>query len=198
MHLLLVRHGETDWNRKGILQGQADVPLSEAGESQAARLRPFFQRWRPDLLWVSPLMRAEQTAAILTEGLALPTVRQPRLMERGWGILEGLTRQAQEADHPEVLRTLRRDPLDARAPGGESYRAFWSRVAECLDDLDDGPARLAVVAHGGSLKVLLGAFLGQRPGQAPAVNLKNAHVSLVERKEGTFTLHAVNIWPGDA
>lgn len=198
LHLLLVRHGQTVWNREGILQGQKDVPLSEEGEHQARLLAPFFKDWEPDVVCASPLVRARRTAEILTEGLSLELLMMPALMERASGVLEGMGTEERIALYPDVVDALQDDPVDTEIPGGESYRAFWSRVTEALGDIPESAERAALVIHGGAIRVLISHFLGQGPEHPVRIQLDNAHISLVEVKGGESFVRAVNVWPVSA
>jgi broad specificity phosphatase PhoE len=118
IHLFLIRHGETDWNRLGRFQGARDIPLNEAGRRQAEALaRNWDQEF--DVLFTSPLSRARETAGILAEsrGLAVETP-DPRLAERAYGEGEGLTlaeRKERFGDHVPGME----EPESVRARGVE-------------------------------------------------------------------------------
>lgn len=197
MHLLLIRHGATEWNLRGLLQGQTDVSLSEEGRRQVQEIVPFFRTYDPDQLWVSPLRRARETADILSLGMTVPLRVDARLMERSFGILEGLSRPDQTARHPEVRAGLKADPIDYAPPEGESYRAFWDRVEALSRDLLEADGKVAVVAHGGTIRILLGLFLGTGPESAPHITLDNAHVSLVDVAGGRPRIQGMNLWMGE-
>ncbi len=178
MVIWLVRHGESTWNALGLAQGHCDhARLTRRGEQQA-RVVAAQLRSRPiGALYASDLRRALQTAAPLATALGLPVTRDARLRERCLGVLEGTNAAA---IHPTAsgLRAHRVVDADARPPGGESLREFYRRVAEFADDLpalgdpapwdpalgdpalgdpalgDPALADIAVVAHGGTLRVL--------------------------------------------
>jgi len=144
--LVLVRHGETDWNADGRLQGQTDRPLSEAGRRQARRLADELAAERVEAIYASDLARSRETAEIVAARLGLPVVLDPGLRERDWGTWEGLTPAERErvelvaesaADHQQrMLAALRR--ISARHPAG----------------------RVVVVTHGGSIRRVQAATLG--------------------------------------
>lgn len=157
--LLLIRHGETDWNRRQTFQGQIDVPLNARGLAQAARLGAHLGRGGEPLdgLIVSDLMRARQTAAPLAEALRLQPLLDPALREQAFGILEGLSFDEIRVKHPgEFEQWARQDPDYALPGGAESRRAFHGRVIGALRRLAAGqPGRkLAVVTHGGVLDMV--------------------------------------------
>ena len=126
--LLLIRHGATEWNASGRLQGRADIGLSAAGRAEVAgwRLPAGFAdaRWR-----TSPLRRARETAALLTEG---PVAVEPRLIEMDWGAWEGL--RAAELDAQELAANEALG-LDFRPPGGESPREVAARIRALAAEL---------------------------------------------------------------
>jgi probable phosphoglycerate mutase len=152
--LWLVRHGESTWNRLGLAQGHCDqARLTRRGLRQAWTVAAEL-RGRPiGALYSSDLRRALQTAAPLATALGLPVSRDARLRERCLGILEG-TDSAAILPAVSGLRAHRVVDPDARPPGGESLRDFYRRVAEFTDDLVAPAGDIAVVAHGGTLRML--------------------------------------------
>jgi probable phosphoglycerate mutase len=164
--LWVVRHGESAGNvardraeaeqldRIELTHRDVDVPLSDAGREQAASLGRWLGRLEqpPTVLWTSPYVRAEQTAAIALEaaGLDLPTVVDERLREREFGVLDGLTRQGITSLYPEESERRRRiGKFYHRPPGGESWSDVLLRLRAALADLQvqaEGE-RVLVVAH---------------------------------------------------
>jgi broad specificity phosphatase PhoE len=145
--LLLVRHGETDWNADGRLQGQADRPLSDFGRTQARQLGDALAEEKFEAIYSSDLARARETAEIVAERLGLPVSLEPDLREKDWGTWEGLT--AVERDRVEFL--------------GESTQAHQERILRALRRISerhpDGGSVL-VVTHGGSMRRVQTAALG--------------------------------------
>jgi broad specificity phosphatase PhoE len=161
--LYYVRHGETDFNRKGRLQGRRDTVLNAHGRAQAAEcgalLRDLFRRDRrapQDFKYIaSPLKRARETMQILRATLDL----QPddyevdaRLMEIAYGEWEGLTLPEIEARDPSILARRERDKWDFAPPGGESYRQLGERIGEWYRSL---ASDAVVAAHGGGVRALM-------------------------------------------
>lgn len=144
--LLLVRHGETDWNAEGRLQGQTDRPLSAYGREQARRLADQLAGEKLDAAYSSDLVRAVETAEIVGGRLGLAVVPDPDLREKNWGSWEGLTPaeraavefvgESTEEHAARMLRALRR--IAERHPGG----------------------RVLVVTHGGSMRRVQTEALG--------------------------------------
>jgi broad specificity phosphatase PhoE len=146
-NLLLVRHGETDWNADGRLQGQTDRPLSDFGRAQARRLADELAEETLDAIYSSDLARARETAEIVGERLGLPVSLDPGLREKDWGTWEGLT--AVERDRVEFV--------------GESTEAHQERILNALRRISERHSdgdNVLVVTHGGSMRRVQTAALG--------------------------------------
>lgn len=174
--LLLVRHGQSVWNAQGRWQGQADPPLSELGEQQAAeagsRLQtgPFVAQ--PfDAVVASDLIRARRTAEILASTLGVgPVTTEPGLREFDVGEWCGLTRPEIESKWPGMIAAWSAGDL-ASPPGGEDRYAFTERAEATVTTLARARAagsHILVVTHGGLIRRLAGA-LGAKP--SPVLNL---------------------------
>jgi broad specificity phosphatase PhoE len=144
--LLLVRHGETDWNAEGRLQGHTDRPLSEFGGRQTRRLADDLEDEELEAIYSSDLSRARETAEIVGERLGLPVVLDPDLREKDWGTWEGLT--AVERDRVEFV--------------GESTEAHQERILRALQRISERHpgGRVLVVTHGGSMRRVQTEALG--------------------------------------
>ncbi len=151
--LLLVRHGETDWNRAGRWQGHSDTPLNERGREQARGLAK--QLDGVDVVYSSDLERARETAEILAEELGAEVHLDRRLRERGFGAWEGLTSDEIERRFAEAHRRWKaREGFGAE--DAEPFDSFAARVQAFLADalrLHPGETVL-VIAHGGSIRVI--------------------------------------------
>lgn len=143
--VLLVRHGPTEWNTAGRLQGRADTPLSDDG-------RALVRRWRlpsgfDDALWrTSPLERARETARLLA-GRDVPI--DPRLIEMHWGEFEGRTLAELRAADPDGMARREAQAADFRAPGGESPREVGLRLASLFAEIASSGRPHVLVAHRG-------------------------------------------------
>lgn len=153
---IVVRHGETDWNREQRFQGQIDVPLNATGLRQAERLSKALAGERFDLLLSSDLQRARQTALPLERALARAALVQPGFREQGFGVLEGLDVPTIKTRHPELWAQWLRHDADYALPEGESVRGFHARVLAAMRDLAQAHAgkTLLLVTHGGVLDML--------------------------------------------
>ena len=153
--LLLIRHGETAWNAESRIQGQLDVPLSNAGIWQAGRLAQRLSGERIDAIFASDLARAWLTAQPIGQSRQLDPLSDIRLRERHFGIFEGHTLDDIALRWPaEFAEWRQRDPAWA-IPGSESGAHFIARVLEALDEISHRHAggTVAVVAHDKMLDV---------------------------------------------
>ena len=154
-----LRHGETEWNAAGRVQGQLESDLTARGrvqaQDQAAIMTPILTAFRPPCL-VSPLRRAQNTAQIALQGQGFVT--DPRLAEVQAGAFQGLTRAEISARYPEVP-ALAMSNLDlfCSAPKGEGYAALHGRVLSVLQSLE---VPTVLVAHGLWGQVLRGIICG--------------------------------------
>jgi broad specificity phosphatase PhoE len=177
--LLLVRHGQSTANAKGIWQGQMEFPLSEQGRKQAGRAGLALSREPFDGLYSSPLSRAFETASIIRDrtGFAGEVVPVGGLSERHGGILEGRTWAEQERRNPELAHKFLAIPEEERwaLVGAETDEEVISRFYEALSTISarhpDG-SRLVVVSHGGVMRAFLRDLFGPEilPGAQRAAN----------------------------
>lgn len=155
--MVLVRHGQTDWNLEGRYAGQADVPLNAVGVAQAHELAERLAGRRFDCLYSSDLQRARTTAGILGARLGLPVCVDPRLREIDQGEWEAELFTVLVQRYTSELTERSRNPVYSRPPGGESIAEVARRVIQAADDIarahPDGSALL--VAHGITLSVLI-------------------------------------------
>lgn len=177
--LVLIRHGQTDWNASGRLQGQLDVPLNALGQAQAARLADALRDEGLQLVVASDLGRAWQTARALAEPLGLPLLADPGLRERGFGLFEGLRRDEVGQRFPDVAARWYGRDLDFEPEGGESLTRFHARCLATVERLARAHAglSLALVAHGGVLDSLYRAATGQALGAHRHWPLGNASIN---------------------
>lgn len=164
LHLVLVRHGQTDWNVERRYQGQTDIPLNDIGLQQAKKLAPRMKEWTFDAVYVSDLSRAWVTAEIITQGMGLDLQPDKRLREMGFGIVEGMVFEEMQTQYPEMVAAWLAD-RNKPPEGGEKQDDFTARVQSLIDDLKqkhDGQTVL-LVAHGGPLRELLRLVMGLPP-----------------------------------
>ncbi|MEM8813542.1 MAG: histidine phosphatase family protein [Pseudomonadota bacterium] len=160
--VIVIRHGETDWNRIGRLQGQRDVPLNDTGRRQARRnglaLSDYLQhldRVPDEFAWhVSPLARTRETMDLVRQGVpsvSVPYQLDDRLKEFAFGDWEGEILQNIKRNAPDAYRARRQDKWNFQPPNGESYEMLKDRVQPWLDQTSGD---MVVVTHGGVVRVL--------------------------------------------
>jgi len=167
--IVFIRHGETDWNLQGRLQGQRDIPLNEVGRAQAAeagrKLRtivdPAALPWR-----VSPLERTRETAEIARDAIGLdPKAYEldDRLKELTFGDWEGRTWAELKAVDRAIVRARQADKWGFVPPQGESYAMLHARIATWLPSVTE---ETIVVSHGGVARALMVLLAGADPASA--------------------------------
>ena len=178
--LIVIRHGETLWNRERRMQGITDTPLSDVGRAQAHAVGRRLADRGVAALYSSDLSRARDTATIVGGYTKQDVVTDARLQERRFGIFEGLLAAEIQSRYPEEhARFDSRDP-DYQVPGGESAREFTRRCLGCLAEIAGRHrgAEVVVVSHGLVLDSLYRAAHGLDHGAPRPVPLINASVNL--------------------
>ena len=180
LELLLIRHGETDWNRELRFQGQVDVPLNATGHEQARRLGARLASESVHRLYSSDLVRTVQTASPAADRrLALPGVVDRALREQAFGLIDGMSVPDIQRDHPDIwTRWLDFDP-DYAPPGGESQRQFHDRVMGVMARMarEHAGERLVIVTHGGVLDILYRVATGMALGGPRQCDIPNAGIN---------------------
>lgn len=182
--ICLLRHGETDWNLAGRLQGREDIPLNARGREQARLSGRALRAGRWDLMLTSPLRRAAETARIVGRTATVPLlVAVPELVERDYGAASGMTRAEITARFP-----------DGVVPGEEDRAAVRERsLAALLSWVGrHRGARMLVVTHGGVISGLLTAVSGGTVTTPPG-GLGNACLNLLHHADGGWRVLAHNV-----
>ena len=189
--LLLVRHGESEWNAVRRLQGQADIGLSPKGEAQALALAPTLAQLAPDLVITSDLRRARHTAELL----GYPQARaEPGLREVDVGDWTGLEIGQIMADQAEDYRGWRAGTHTP--PGGEDWADFAQRTAATTRAALATTERLLVVCHGGVIRALLQTLLGLSPKRIIPVGPASLTILANKHHESDMRLEVFNHTPG--
>ena len=196
LHLMLVRHGETDWNVQRRYQGQSDVSLSELGQRQAVHIAKRIASQNIDVLYASDLKRAMETAMAIVERNNMEILPEPRLRELKFGILEGLTFEEAEEQYPEMISAWLED-FNNTPEGAETIDLFNARIVSLLDDLKRKHDEQVVllVGHGGSLSEILRVILGLSPEKRWYIEMENASLSEVLLAEDYVALKRLNDRP---
>jgi probable phosphoglycerate mutase len=188
--IVFIRHGETDWNVEGRLQGQRDIPLNENGRAQARRNGETIARDIPGAAGfdfvASPLWRARETMEIARAAMGLEPKAyavDPRLVEITFGELEGFTYQDIEDREPGWLKLRDANKWEFLPPGGESYRMLHDRIIAWLETVR---LPLVVVAHGGVGRVLRAHLLGLDKSTSVAESFPQDRVFLWRDGQGVW------------
>lgn len=186
--LLLVRHGETDWNREGRFQGQIDIPLNAHGLAQAEAARAFLAPIPLQRAYSSDMARPLRTAEVILgshPGVPLTTARG--LREIGHGLWEGRLESEIAAGWPDLLAAWKRTPETVQMPEGETIGGVWDRSLAAWNRIVAGldPRETAlVVAHDAVNKTILCALLGLTPADIWAIKQGNGGVTVIDYPRG--------------
>ena len=207
VRLLLVRHGETDWNRQGRFQGQIDVPLNENGHRQARQAADFLSAVPIDFAITSSMMRPKETAqAILKQQPEMPLGEEPNFREISHGTWEGKFEVEIEQEYPGELERWRTEPEAVQMPEGENLQQVWDRATAAWDAMVQTARAAAgnangdktrvglVVAHDATNKVILSHVVGAEADRFWCFKQGNGAVSVIDYPaEGPPILQAMNI-----
>jgi len=157
--LYLIRHGITEWNQKGIYCGRIDVPLSNEGKLQAAKLAHKLQKVNFDKIYCSNKKRAMQTAKIVFKNA--PIILRPQLREVNFGVMEGLTYEQILQKYPAAYQKWFKSPYSHPMPKAEGLNAFKKRIEKAIYGIvkSNKGKTIAVVCHGGSISIFLTRIL---------------------------------------
>ena len=157
--LLLIRHAQTEWNIQRRFQGHGDSPITQEGQEQLQRLKSRLAGLEFDVVYSSDLRRTMETSQMLS---GKQRVEEPRLRERGVGILEGLNLEQIMAQHAEAFLAFRSGDKDHQIEGGESLQNALNRAWTFLEEMPEKHpgAELAAVSHAGLIRLICKQILG--------------------------------------
>ena len=188
MEIYLVRHGETDWNEQGRLQGREDIPLNASGRNQAIACGVALSEAGFTAIYSSPLSRAMETAKELAIYHPCQVIPDPALTERDYGKLSGKTKEQREAWEARGLPT-----------GMEPWRALAGRAMAALDRYAaeyEGDGRVAIVSHGAWINAVLAVASKHEIGSGKT-QLKNTCISVLRREEKEWEILCYNLLPDE-
>lgn len=196
--VILVRHGETAWNREGRYLGQSDPGLNETGENQARVVADLITE-KIDMLFSSDLQRAMQTSRVIAAVHNVPVRTIPCLREIHFGDWEGLTFDEIQTRYPVLVSEWLKDPMGVRIPGGETAEDVRNRVIEAWNSIVLNASvkkTVVIVAHGGPLRMLMCYLTGADASRQWEFNLGHGEsVTLV--RNGDKYLKCLNPGKGD-
>jgi len=192
-----VRHGVSGWNAENRLCGRTDVPLSDEGRRQAARLAERLRGLSPAALYTSPLRRAVETAEIITAAVRLTPVVEDRLIELDYGAWEGKTFAEVMEQDAEAFRAWDADPGNVSPRGGESGGQAMARVAPFLDELaarhPGEREHVIVVCHRTICRLIVCHALGLPPSEyRRRLSMDNAALNIIQSMDKGWRLILLN------
>jgi broad specificity phosphatase PhoE len=178
IEIILVRHGETEWNRREIFRGRADIELSETGAKQAELLAKYLSQAGIAAIYSSPLKRALKTAEAIARYHRLDVKTTSGLIDFDYGKWQGLPHQEVKASYQELYAAWLKSPHRVKMPGGESLDDVTKRAIGVVDEvIGQHEGTVVLVSHRVVNKVLICALLG----------LDNAHFWNVRQDVGAIT-----------
>ena len=192
--IILVRHGETDWNREQVFRGRIDVPLNQTGVSQARAVRESLRDRKIDEVYASPLGRALETARMLARGSGSEVKEEEGFIDVDFGSWQGLSRRQVKDEHKDLYETWRARPEAVQFPGGESLEDVRRRSMEALAGIiKNHPGKtLAVVSHRVVNKVLLCTMLGLELSRFWYLRQDTCCINMLEYRDGDYFLSLLN------
>ena len=180
MKLYIIRHGQTDWNVQGRIQGRQDIPLNAAGRSQAQMLAKGMEKRPVTAIYSSPQIRAMETAEAIAGPLGLTVKAVPQLMEIGYGDWEGRSAEDILTTDRELYESWWQHPATVAPLGGETLNQVDARCKKAWERIKgEMKGDTAVVAHGGTLAHFIVHLLEGRPDAAEIV-VGNASITTIE------------------
>lgn len=192
---ILIRHGQTEWNRVERFRGRVDVPLNDIGLAQAAATgQRIAAEWQPAAVYASPLSRAIATAEAIAAHFDLPVMPHDGLADIHYGAWHGLTPEEAGARWPELIHAWYNAPATVQIPGGESLAALRERVMAAIQELASRHAdqTIVLVSHTVVNRVILLAILGLGNDRFWRLRQDNCAINVFEAEGGDFTLVSIN------
>ena len=193
--VILVRHGQTEWNRVERFRGRADVPLSETGLAQAASTaRRIAAEWRPLAVYSSPLSRALRTAQAIAGRLDLPVHVHPGLADIDYGEWQGLTPNEARERWPDMIDAWYNTPHLARIPGGETLAALRERAMMAVKELTARHASQTIVAVGHTVvnRIIILGVLDLANDRFWRLGQETCAINVIEGDDAGYTLVSLN------
>jgi len=193
--IILVRHGQTEWNRIERFRGRYDLSLNDTGIEQAEKTAAYIQKmWKPVALYSSPLKRAVQTAEKITETCGIPIQTSHGLMDIDYGQWQGLTPEEVQQQWPELLTHWYEHPETVQIPGGESLKQVRERSMSALSGfcrmhMND---EIVLVSHTVVNRLLILGILDLGNDHFWNLSQEPCAINLIEKSERGFKLACMN------
>lgn len=194
MKIYLIRHGQTDWNVAGKIQGKTDIPLNETGRRQAACLAKGMEHRPVAQIFSSDLIRARETARAIGESQHVEVETLSGLEEIGFGKWEGMTLEQIQVVFPEEYEKWCENPVTVAPPGGESLSQIKERCRRVMEEiLKRAKGDFAIVSHGAMLAYVVEYLMRNDPNDQEII-VGNASITTIqyEPEDGTAVLIQTN------
>ncbi len=195
-HILLIRHGQTDWNIEGRWQGTIPTGLNDIGRSQARALAAYLAHRQIGSIYSSHLPRAFDTAKAIGDTIGIIPQTDERLQEFNLGVFQGLTRDEIKLRYPNEHRDFENDYWNYVVANGESRRALQNRAHDVFQHIvatATGP-EVAIVSHGGTIRMLL-LRLFEGAAELNHFHVENTSLTTLVREKDDWCLHELAITP---
>lgn len=192
LEIILIRHGQTDWNQERRIMGRLPIPLNKTGKKESELLASALSEIKIDAIYTSPLMRTLQTARILARNQALKVNHAHELAEIDYGEWVGKT--FDEVSREKNFITYHKTPKHAQAPGGEKMTAVYERAVSLVEKIRKAhvKGRVVLVSHADVIKAILIHYLGMDLNQLLTFRIDNSSLSLLWFNEKRARVMAVN------
>ncbi len=183
MIIYLIRHGETDWNIDLKVQGQKDIPLNDNGINQAQILSDYFENIPIEAIYSSNLIRAYETAKIISKKISKDIIVIPQLQEINMGQWEGNLWDDLKIEYKDFIHNWENNLENIPIPDGESYGQVQKRILKAfrkIVDNHDLNSQIIIVSHGIAIKVLISYLIGLGIQNVHRFSIDNASISIIE------------------
>ena len=194
LRIYLIRHGETEWNKEGRLQGNSDVKLSAEGIRQAQLLAEHVPFHNVDAIYSSDLSRAVETAKLLAAKFNLPVNTTPQLREINFGDWEGESISDLAKEHPKSFGRFFTAPERCHPPNGETFLEAQARVMNVIRDViaEHDNQNVVIVSHGAVNRLIIGAALDMPIHKMWAISQFNTALNILRVADGGFVVELIN------
>jgi broad specificity phosphatase PhoE len=192
IHLILIRHGETAWNKEGRVQGFRDIELNDTGLNQARKLASSMKDASIQAVYSSPLKRARQTALIINEFHHVPMYLEAGLMEMDQGDFEGFTYPEMKAVAGDFLQKWVQDPAAVVMPNGESLSELQNRAWPALENIIRKGENAVIVSHNFTIAALLCKIQNVSLSQFRTLSVGTASKTVVSFYKGSASIDVLN------
>ncbi len=158
LEIILIRHGETDYNKEGRFAGKTDIGLNSTGKKQVKNIRKKLKNEKIDLVYSSNMKRCMETASILN--FDVEVTYSKNLQEMNFGRWEGLTFSKVEKNYPKEVEEWKRDWVNFSMPNGECFNNMSKRVIDEFERIKNTESsNILIVTHGGCVRTILGHYI---------------------------------------